>query len=633
MVAARTLVPQWTWPPTVEATLELVGAGKTQTYQILRVLWNVLASLQGRPGRPSAPPPDRETWDAVRDAFIIFISSHPGAICPGDQRFAYSDEFRRFVVGLTAPGQPGERLSTEELARALHLPPGTLKGWLHPTRSRPTEETEPGIGIAPAGPENASLAEEEPGPGEDEPATDDPDPPVSRTIRDVHLRLIAHHWPSWRGTFQGFCQMLRRDHRIPFGNTYIAHFLEGAGLRSRRSRPPVQAPWSHQTFRKLYPGVQWVGDGTSIAVHWQDQCFVFNVEAILDTASNALLGFHVSDTEDEEALLQAYRNAVETAGGHPLSFTLDNRPSNHTPGLHEAVEGIILRATPGRGQAKAALEGAFGLFQQALPPFELTGNSPRAIARSALQLIFLAWARGRNGRPQRRLDGRSPAEAYGAANPTPEEVQGALNYIRELQRREEKARSTREARRDPVRLQLMDEGLEDLGIPDPDRRLAVALAGYAADAIVRGLATFQAKKALGTVPVGADPGRYLGGIIRQLHIEMELTRIADHLLGQRIRLRDITLEPLQRLADRYRAEVHPSLLPETFVDRALEAAPSIDFRFWARAAAAALSSLCPEVARARYHHLCRRIAASYRTDRGRRGILIDGLALAVTQAA
>lgn len=50
-----------------------------------------------------------------------------------------------------------------------------------------------------------------------------------------------------------------------------------------------------------------MGDGTSIAVHWKSQVFVFNVEAILDPASNAQVGVAVTDAEDEEALRQAYQ--------------------------------------------------------------------------------------------------------------------------------------------------------------------------------------------------------------------------------------------------------------------------------------------------------------------------------------
>jgi len=80
-----------------------------------------------------------------------------------------------------------------------------------------------------------------------------------------------------------------------------------------------------------------------------------------------------------------------------------------------------------------------------------------------------------------------------------------LRYFREQHRRQERARLTRQARLDPVRLELLRQGLESLNIPDPKSLLSVALAGYGREAIVRGLATFSAKKLAGTLPTDADP--------------------------------------------------------------------------------------------------------------------------------
>jgi hypothetical protein len=48
---------------------------------------------------------------------------------PVEQR-SYSEDFRHFVVGLTAPGQPGETLSLIDLVYATGIPRATLKEWL-----------------------------------------------------------------------------------------------------------------------------------------------------------------------------------------------------------------------------------------------------------------------------------------------------------------------------------------------------------------------------------------------------------------------------------------------------------------------------------------------------------------------
>lgn len=199
---------------------------------------------------------------------------------------------------------------------------------------------------------------------------------------------------------------------------------------------------------------------------------------------------------------------------------------------------------PAAGRRRPRWRGPSASFSRPCRPFDRRGpDLPRERARSVLDLVFTEWARGRNGKPRKRLKGLTPAQAYANSRPTPAETREALEWIQELHRRQERARLTREARSDPVRLQMLDEGLVQLGIPDPARRLAVALAYYSRDAIARGLATFRTELSLGTIPSDADPGRYLGGIIQRLHTRLELDLCSDHLLKQRIRLRDIALDP------------------------------------------------------------------------------------------
>ena len=607
LLMARAVLPEWPGWPTVAKTLALVGAGRSQSYQMLHRLWKALPTLIGAPGRPATPPPTvGPAFVAALKAVRDHLRAHPGSACENAGRCRYSDSFRRFVVQLVDPGQPGEGLTVEELADVAGVPLGTLKNWL-----RRHEEPAPEPVTAPPVPET----------------------PFLDGVRGTHLQTIVHIWSSWKGTFQAFCQMLRTEHRLPYGPTFIGDFLQCAGLRQRRPRRPVEAPWCSDTFRTMFPGAQWLGDGTSIAVHWKSQVFVFNVEAILDPASNALVGVAVTDAEDEEALRQAYQESLVTVSTPPLALTLDNRPSNHSPGAQEAVgDVILLRATPERGQAKAPLEGTFGLFQQGVPAAVIIGSTAREQARCVLDLIWTAWARGRNGRPRKKLKGLTPAQAYANARPTAAEIEAALKWFRELQRREEQARLTREARRDPVRLELLVTGLAELGIADPHRRIAVSLAGYSRDAIVEGLATFRSKLEQGTLPPGADHDRYLGGIIRNIHTKNELERISIHLLEQRLRLRDITLSRLESAAEQFRSRTTSYDLSRVFADQALEAAYLVDFRYWAQSAAATLAALPTAEKASRYTSLCRRIAASFHTDRERRRSLIDSLAQAASAA-
>ena len=589
------------WPPTATEAIALAGASRSQAYEILGRLKELAGDLHRQPGRPGAQPAPGAAM-AVMQRVRDFLLAHPGAAKITGSRSRYSDAFRRFVLELAGPQGPGHGLTRELLADAVGIPPGTLDDWLR----------EPTPASAPEG----------------RPTPDVP------TIRQVHVSVVLSEWPSWHGTFLDFCRHLQEQHRVPFGPTFISTVLSAAGLRQRRPPRPPEAPWSSGTFRLLFPGFQWIGDGTTLAIRLNSQLHVFNAEGVIDAASNGLVAFDVTDTENEQAVIDAFQHGVETAGEPPLAVTLDNRPSNLTTTVEAAIAPAeLLASTPARGESKAPIEGNFGLFQQTAPPLVVSGANRREIARSILQLVLTTYAWARNGKPRKRLGGRSPRDAYREDRPTPEQIAEAKEYILELRRRQELIRRTREARLDPARLALLDRGLQDLGIPDPDSRIARSLAYFTVNAIVYGIATFAAKREAGTLPDGAEPQRYLGGIIRNRQVYSELELTAKHLLEQRQRLADLTLEPLAREADRIR-ETHPAIdVPREFADQALQAEALIDFRFWTSAAASSLAQLPRPISRALYAGLTRRVAASFDTDRERRADLIDAIAEAVTATA
>jgi hypothetical protein len=600
LLLARKLFPQWdAWPKTAAEIVELVGASKSQSYALLGRLWSLLPKLVGRQESPPSAPSNIDVLGPIHE----YLLHHAGAAHVGKERRHYENGYRRCVLSLRDPGAPAAEMAIADFALAAHIPLGTLKEWLR------------------ADEKSSTKVESDP---EDKSETLD-------CIKDTYLRLIATLWLSWKGTFLAFCQMLKTEQRLPYGATFIGNFLQAMGLRKRRRQTPVEASWSGGTYRTLFPGFQWLGDGCSLAIQWGREKFVFNLETFHDTAADATVGFDISRSESEKTIELAYSEGIETTGSPPLCLTLDNKNCNHSPGAREVLPGtILLRATPGRGQAKAMLEGSFGLFSQTMPPLVIEGETQEEMAKNAMTLILLAWYRGRNGRPRTRLGGRTPTQAYQGANPTPEEIKEALAWIRELLQRQERARMTREARLDPVRIQLLKQGLADLEIPDPDQSLTLALAGYCREAIAYGLAVFNSKKELGTLHAVDDHGRYLGGIIRQRHIQLELQHTSDHLLIQRIRLGDLTLEPLQRAAEELRTQVSVSALPKTLVDRALEADSEVEFRLWMREAGNALSELPKDQRETLYKPLTRRIAASYKTDRQRRTELIDRMAQVVT---
>ena len=617
LLVARELAPALAADWSVAAILGATGAARSQAYAMQPRVVEACQTLERPAGRPTRDGEDDARFQVacrVRD----FLAEHPGAVTGRGERRTYADPFRCFVLDLAAPTGPAAALTVEQLADATGVPLGTLKDWRRMPEP-PADETTP-------------AHREEP-PAEEPPAG-----------REVELRELAGHpqvatlldaWQRWEGPdFSAFCRHAREHLRLPWGDTFISRLLQAAGLRDPRRRKRSRPTWNRDTFRRLFPGAQWLGDGTTLAIRINGRWETFNLQATIDVDSNAVVGIHVGDAEDEHAVRTAFEHGEITTGAPPIAITLDGKPCNHTESLAESLDPtVVVPATPARGQAKASLEGAFGLFAQNAPPLIVHGDDQRELARSILALVMTTWFWARNGRPRRRLGGLSPADHYRNAAPSPAEMQAAKDWAAELRRRHERFLETRRRRADRARREILREALQRLGIDDPGDRLATDLARYGINAILNGIATFNAKQDLGTLTGIDDPGRYLAGIIRNLDARDELECTAQRLLELRLRHRDLCLAPLHERVRHVHETVEPPEQPRALLDLALDASRLIDFRFYARATADALERLSPTAACDLYPHLVRRVAASFRVEPERRETLIYTLARTVADLA
>jgi hypothetical protein len=67
---------------------------------------------------------------ALLEVATDYLMAHPGAACKSEDGFTCTDDFRRFIVGLTGPGQPAEKMSLAELATVTRIPHDLLREWL-----------------------------------------------------------------------------------------------------------------------------------------------------------------------------------------------------------------------------------------------------------------------------------------------------------------------------------------------------------------------------------------------------------------------------------------------------------------------------------------------------------------------
>lgn len=581
LLAARSLLVALGLPcPTPDAIIQATGATRSRAYEIASALVALLPSLVAAPGRPPAAtsvPGDHESETSMLTrAVLAFVMEHPGCV-DHDERRRYSDRFRHFVLDQQA-AHPA--LDLARFAAAVHVPLGTLKDWLRAPRTAPAAEATAAVPPAP-----------------------------TVTVESLYFQTVIDAWRRWTGTFLAFCDHVHTHLRVPFGRDLIRAALEAHGLRSTSRRPRRSADELalRDTFKTHFPGAQWVGDGMQVPVVIDGARFEFNFELDVDAHTGACVGASVRDQEDTAAVIEALDDGVLTTRAKPLALLLDNRPSNHTFEVHAALgDTLLIRATVERPQNKAHVEGAFGLFSQALPALVLdTRLGPRALARQFLGIAANLWARTTNHRPRRDRGGRSRASLY-ADKPSDEQLDLARRELRDLADRQERARRTLEARRRPDVLALLDKHFERLHLLDPDRHIRVAIAGYPTDAIVAGIAVFDGKRLARTLPEGVD-ARYLLGIVRNIAAKAEGERVARRLLELRLEVRDTMLASLVQRREVLVARHDGANACADCVDLALATESPLERTFWLDAAA----SIMRDRDRALFLAISRRVHATF----------------------
>lgn len=557
--------------------LRATGAGASQAYARRAEVQRFLGQLRRTPGRPRLDAADAGTRMGgaaveITRQVLDFMMTHPGAVHGSPAHRRYSRGFRAFVCTLRARYP---KICTASFAGAIQVPLATLRSWLQqPCAPAPARRSRP-----------------------------------SSPERQRQIAAIMRAWLAWDGSFSGFHDHVQQELGIPWGRNLLASTLEHHGLRTpsrRRARPPdAHAP--RGSFHTFFPGAQWVADGTRVTVFLDERPHTFNLELVVDAHSGALVGASVRDRECGQAVLDAFDDAVATAGAPPLALLLDHRPSNLSPTVASLSQRTsLVYAAKGRPQSKGHVEGAFGLFAHAMPPLRLRSGSPRALARQILELVVQCWARTLNHRPRRDRDGRSRVEIYGDAAPSALQKARAQASIARRLARWQRARS--HPSQGALRRFLAAE-LARLGIADPRGRVAADLAARPSHAALAALAIYDGKRAARTLPADAD-GRYLLAIARRIAERQEGLHIAEALWRVRS---DARAHLEATLAERCQQALRaPSLdqAADVLIDQAMAAATRPAEQHLGLAAVAWLIGRAPPARhRDLFHRAARRIHA------------------------
>jgi len=181
-----------------------------------------------------------------------------------------------------------------------------------------------------------------------------------------------------------------------------------------------------------------------------------------------------------------------------------------------------------------------------------------------------------------------------------------------------------------IRLQLLREALLEFEVSDPDDRLAVDLARYGRDAIVRAISVFRTKRQRGTLASTAHPGRYFGGFVRKIDEELELQLYAKNLRDTRQRLHDLTLNAVAEDLAILAKTVPTQEQPRALVEQALRSESRLAFQMYLDAAAGILMDLPKDTAEAIVDELTTIISRAYSVPKARKLYAITVLVEAPT---
>lgn len=125
----------------------------------------------------------------------------------------------------------------------------------------------------------------------------------------------------------------------------------------------------HSTELPLLANTIWYGDGTKLNLYYRDDegnVRTIMVYEVMDAASELLLGYHISESEDYEAQYRAYRMAVEKAGVKPMEVVYDNQGGHKKLEAQQFFSKLAVRhrpTAPYNGSSKT-IENAFYRFQR-----------------------------------------------------------------------------------------------------------------------------------------------------------------------------------------------------------------------------------------------------------------------------
>ncbi len=512
----------------IQAIATQLGVNRTYIYEAQgRITAQLMPLLETGPGRPVqavVPPNVRSRHDQLTIDVLRYRAEHPGAVVEHAKHKNYSDAFKYFI--LNRYDQECEALTQEEFVHTAEIALETLRTWLAQDR-------------APLLPENAA-----------------PKPKAVIAVDAAEIvRTIVQRFENWEGSTRDFMSRTAKELRLRANQ--IKRVLCIVGMLSLPKRRTYRYRGSTE---QLAPGTMLVTDGKELSIHLMssDEHLKLNWQALIDQTTGTDVGFAITPNENADGIKQALDAALSFMGGQvPTAILCDNKPCYDDAALQEKIKPLcdVIKATPGRGENKAIVEGSFSLFEQRVGKICLDDSSKPALIQSAVHEIIRTYTATTNHVPRAEFDGKSRAQVLYEYVPDPRQQTRDQAFLKRLKAQHQRPLSRR-AQPDPRSRELLDEAFTRFGLlpKDPSGNLRTFLSEFEPAAIKNAVAIFRVRKERGKIKA-QWAHRYLNKLIFNMQQELDLQRCEEELLTlNRAHAQNWTREE-EHLYDQWRSEM------------------------------------------------------------------------------
>jgi hypothetical protein len=489
----------------MKSIAEKLEVNRTYVYEAQgRIAEHLMALLETGPGRPAKPtPPPAEQSRSQSDQLLIDVLhyrvEHPGAVVEHTNHKNYSDAFKYFI--LNRYDQECEAMTQEEFAKAAEISVETLRTWLTLDR-------------APLLPENA--------------------PTKFKALIPVDaaeiVRQIAERFEKWQGSTRDFIS--RTAQELGLKANQIKRVLYIVGLLALPKRRTYRYRGSTE---KLAPGTMLVTDGKALSIHLtgSHEHLTLNWQAMIDQNTGTDTGFAITPNENAEGIAQALDTALYFMGGQaPAAILCDNKPCYDDAELNEKINPIceLIKATPGRPENKAIVEGSFSLFEERVGKICLDDSSKPALIHSAVSEIIRTYTATTNHVPRAEFDGKSRAHVLYEYVPDPKQQAKDQAFLKRLKAQHQKP-FARRPQPDPRSRELLDLTFKQFGLlpKDPTGNLRAFLSEFEPAAIKAAAAVFHVRRERGKIKA-TWAHRYFTKLVFNMQEEIDLQRAEEQLL-------------------------------------------------------------------------------------------------------